>query len=967
MNNSKTLKRLVYTLTLGVLVFALTSCDGSAVSLSGDLSNGSISIDTGGLSLDDFGKGSARTTGDAVFYTSYMNHLTKYEYEPIDIEEENYNILVSSRALPFILPTGEAATVRVRAGDRASKYLKANLDNGEVRFEIIPGVDPEKDLSLEVKWDKFIQSIPLRMLKSDNWVPIKEVSVLDKNGTVISRPTSSGLDPVNVDVANGMYYEKVADGGRFKISYGEGVEPSNPDLYVESSNKGDFQTRLFKDITGYSLLVLPNEPGARTTITVTSVEDNFVKAVFRVQATGSGDTSGGDDSLPSDDGPFMTKFEDIPNMRKDVPQTVNFTVFNANPAKYEVVVTSSNRNVVSVKLNDIAGGALGSLTLTPNDISSDPTRISVGILDTITGRVVYSRSFVVSNVSSLGEIGIGKIADIDTLVKQSSQVVIFDLSGYAPNIHNIEAKITGGGAGHLSVEIDDSYAYGKGKLTLITTTPTPYPSTVTLEVRSNKVTGVVASTSFVVDQVSDVRLGRISSTPSMVSGDTLYTVFALEGYNSSKHRIDITLDPSNTRSIEALVDAEFSSDRGKLTIKAKDPTKSSVQVTLSVIDTSTFKLLDSVSFTIGKVFPKEKTLTTAYSTYYYNVDSIVDRQKLKFTFHVENAPEALQVRIQVKSDPTAPNSPMFKPTYNALKTVDNDGNAEFTLEVNKAEFIIFRRATIVATVLDPKGNVVKNNKGEELRLTTYVQPLKLKDSLRLSKNPDGTTQRGINPVCGFDAYPVASVYGFAINVAPPKASEVGNIITKSRVRTINGEFATKSVIGKVQVPVPPIQLATVNAVHLCVVDTEEVPMPLDPGTGYTYSIGIQGDLVKAGNGTLNPVPQIKVINSPAVLPGHKGTTRIMIGRAYDPDKHNLALLNAPYRVIGSLFVNIETSGTDKYGLGLGGSYGDADTLSFVMKNYAAKGDVSRIKIDIVDEFTGKPIDKSSATATFITK
>ncbi len=966
MNNSKTLKRLVYTLTLGVLAFALASCDGSAVSLSGNLSNGSISIDTGGLSLDDFGKGSARTTGDAVFYTSYMNHLTKYEYEPIDIEEENYNILVSSRALPFTLPTGEAATVKVRAGDRISKYLKANLDNGEVHFEIIPGVDPEKDLSLEVKWDKFIQSIPLRMLKSDNWVPISEVSVLDKNGTVVSRPTSSGLDPVNVDVANGMYYEKVADGGRFKISYGEGVEPSNPDLYVESSNKGDFQTRLFKDVTGYSLLVLPNEPGARTTITVTSVEDSFVKAVFRVQATGSGDTSGGDDSSPGGDGPFMTKFEDIPNMRNGVPQTINFTVFNANPAKYEVVVTSSNRNVVSVKLNDVVAGALGSLTLTPNDISSDPTRISVGILDTITGRVVYTRSFVVSNVSSLGNIGIGDIADIDSLVKQSSQVVIFDLSGYAPNIHNIEARVSGGESSHLSVAVDGSYADGKGKLTLTTTSPTPYPITVTLEVRSNKKPGIVASRSFVVNQITDVRLGIISGTPSMVSGDILYTVFALEGYDSSKHRVDVSFSPANTQAVEVLVDDEFASDKGKLTVKAKDATNSSVQVTLSVVDISSSKVLDSESFTIGKVFPKEKVFTTAYSTYYYNIDRISDKQKLKFAFHVGNAPDALQVRIQVQGDPNSPNTPMFKTPYNALKTVDNNGDAEFTLEVDKSGFMIFRRATIIATVLDPKGNVVKNNKGEELRLTTYVQPLKVKDSLRLSKNSDGSTKKGVSPVCGFDAYPVASVYGFAFSADAPKASEVNNIITNSRVRTINGDFATRNVVGKVKIAAPPIPLVNVDAVHLCVVDTEETPMPLDPGTGYTYSLGIQGDLIKVGNGTLSPVPQIKVIDSPPVASGEKGTTHIVLGRAYDPIKHNLALLDTPTRVKG-YFVNIVERGTDKYGLGLGGSYGDADTLSFVMKNFVSKGDTSELKIYIVDEFTGQPIDNSSATATFITK
>ncbi len=265
---SKRIAHLGYTLVLGVLLFVLASCGGTAT--------------TGSARMDD--AESQRIANDAKLYASYrtgdINASTTYT--TASIKQEVNHVFVSTRILPVQLLGNNSNTVDLllRSGDLPSNYLTARLSDGRVKFEIVPGVVPEYGLALDVKGRMNTRSVPLIVVQAKDWTGFTGVLVEDSSGAQVNKNSDKDLSPVVIPV--GKDSDATGNSGHLTLKFNGGIVPSNPDIYIQNSNEEAFSTELYRNDSGLFALVTAKRADEEAVLRFESVDNSQSVTYVRV-------------------------------------------------------------------------------------------------------------------------------------------------------------------------------------------------------------------------------------------------------------------------------------------------------------------------------------------------------------------------------------------------------------------------------------------------------------------------------------------------------------------------------------------------------------------------------------------------------------------------------------------------------------------------------------------------------------
>lgn len=264
----KSLMRLGYTLTLGILSLAVVAC--------------------GDKNTDDGG-----STG-VKFPTSFYVGSVGENYATINILEIDKG--ASLRNLPVqVLPEGSSSHVNhsITFGNSSTKSeaLKANHAIGSLWFSFAEGKVVEEDLKLNVEVAHYKIDANLNVVAVSDWVPFNKIIVNDKDGNKISAATIDDAPVKNVEIGSagsrGDFSLPAASGLlfiQFLDADGNTVTPSNPDIYVDNSNEEVFKTRLVMDANKYILEVAPNAIEKTAVITLKTVENDRAVAVLNLKS-----------------------------------------------------------------------------------------------------------------------------------------------------------------------------------------------------------------------------------------------------------------------------------------------------------------------------------------------------------------------------------------------------------------------------------------------------------------------------------------------------------------------------------------------------------------------------------------------------------------------------------------------------------------------------------------------------------
>ncbi len=281
--SSKTFKRLALLLSTVALSVALLSCgvEINAPGLDGqgdESKNTTPSVNITPIVADSFALSSSYRDVSGDYAITY-------------IKQEKNSVSLSTRKVPLTFFPAESNTVNVSVvsgglGGSESKYIKASIVNRKVQFEIIPGVAPESDLFLLLESANSTESLPIAVTDARSWKRVRSLSLVDMFGDTVGSPTENLAEFVSVLPAEGANHDQVSSSGRFRIDFGNGVVPSNPDVYVEVGSPEFFDTALVRDGDNFYLDVLPLVDDASTVIRVTSVEDASFTTVIKASPPG---------------------------------------------------------------------------------------------------------------------------------------------------------------------------------------------------------------------------------------------------------------------------------------------------------------------------------------------------------------------------------------------------------------------------------------------------------------------------------------------------------------------------------------------------------------------------------------------------------------------------------------------------------------------------------------------------------
>lgn len=265
----KSLMRLGYTLTLGILSLAIVACG-------------------------DDKKNDGGSTG-VKFPASFYVGSVGENYATINILETDKG--PSLRKLPVqVLPEGSSSHINhsITVGDsnNKSKAISANHAIGNLWFNFVEGEKAEEALKLNVEVAHYTINAGINIVPAADWVPFNKIIVNDKDGKKISAATIDDAPVKNVEIgsagsrgdfslpaASGLLFIQFLDADGNPVA-----APSNPDIYVDNSNKEVFDTRLVMDANKYILEVAPNAIEKTAVITLRSVENDKAVAVLNLMS-----------------------------------------------------------------------------------------------------------------------------------------------------------------------------------------------------------------------------------------------------------------------------------------------------------------------------------------------------------------------------------------------------------------------------------------------------------------------------------------------------------------------------------------------------------------------------------------------------------------------------------------------------------------------------------------------------------
>ncbi len=343
---SKRIAHLGYTLVLGVLLFVLASCGGTAT--------------TGSARMDD--AESQRIANDAKLYASYrtgdINASTTYT--TASIKQEVNHVFVSTRILPVQLLGNNSNTVDLllRSGDLPSNYLTARLSDGRVKFEIVPGIVPEYGLALDVKGRMNTRSVPLIVVQAKDWTGFTGVLVEDSSGAQVNKNSDKDLSPVVIPV--GKASDATGNSGHLTLKFNGGIVPSNPDIYIQNSNEEAFSTELYRNDSGLFALVTAKRADEEAVLRFESVDNSQSVTYVRVASVESPDGGGGGGDGTID--PSATLEAVLPLLY--VPQSRHDSTVHLVFASSNLPVGNITAKVFRVSGDDLF--QLGDAAVTPN-------------------------------------------------------------------------------------------------------------------------------------------------------------------------------------------------------------------------------------------------------------------------------------------------------------------------------------------------------------------------------------------------------------------------------------------------------------------------------------------------------------------------------------------------------------------------------------------------------------------------
>lgn len=281
--SSKTYKRLAFLLSTGALSAVLISCgvDINAPDLNGngnESKNTTPSVNITPIEADSFALSSSYRDVSGDYAVTY-------------IKQEKNSVSLSSRKLPLTFFPAESNMINVSVvsgglSGGESKYIKASIVNRKVQFEILPGVAPESDMYLLLESANKTEALPIAVTDARSWIRVRSLNLVDMFGDKVGSPTENLAEFVSVIPSQGGGSDNVSPSGRFRIDFGEGVVPSNPDVYVEVGSPEFYDTALVRDGDNFYLDVFPLVEDASTVIRVTSVEDASFTTVIKASPPG---------------------------------------------------------------------------------------------------------------------------------------------------------------------------------------------------------------------------------------------------------------------------------------------------------------------------------------------------------------------------------------------------------------------------------------------------------------------------------------------------------------------------------------------------------------------------------------------------------------------------------------------------------------------------------------------------------